>query len=172
MATISEILALESQSDSQIHLYREGIFWKAYQQSAYQILQQRNRFKVSKKHVKAVGQQIVSIGFPDSTLSQLFVPELLTQTTDKQLTIACSPIDMLAYQAWFDSVEITEKVKQTEKKENTDIVAPIIPHRQQAEATNKEEIIIRRLRAFRIEHSTPMDCMLFLVSIRNEFETI
>jgi len=42
MSKINEILVVEESNDSSIYLYKEGAFWKAYQQSAYPFLRMTN----------------------------------------------------------------------------------------------------------------------------------
>ena len=68
MASISDILKREELQNPRIYLHKEGIFWKAYQYSAYQIVQRQVNIKPKKKFIKTVSCEIVSLGFPDITL--------------------------------------------------------------------------------------------------------
>ena len=57
-------------------LFRSGVFWTAYEQSAL-ILGHHKPLKISVKFVKTVNQQVISVGFPDATLkffSDIFGP--------------------------------------------------------------------------------------------------
>jgi hypothetical protein len=60
--TIKEILDSEDKNKGYIYLRLEGIFWKAYEQSAYLFIREMKPFKVVKHFVKAVEQNIVSLG--------------------------------------------------------------------------------------------------------------
>lgn len=76
MPSIIEIIGKETKNTDCIHLYKEGLFWKAYQQSAYRINHLPFvEYKVIKKYVKAVGQEVISIGFPSLNLSKHFKEE-------------------------------------------------------------------------------------------------
>ncbi|MDR0334140.1 MAG: hypothetical protein LBI15_11865 [Dysgonamonadaceae bacterium] len=45
-----------------VNLYKEGIFWMAYEQSAYAVCQIKP-YIARKKYVKAVSAEVVSVGF-------------------------------------------------------------------------------------------------------------
>jgi hypothetical protein len=60
--SIQEITTIEDQNTGEIHLHKEGMFWKAYQQSAYLFTREVKAFKVSKKWVKAVGREVAGFG--------------------------------------------------------------------------------------------------------------
>ena len=51
-------------SSKHILLYKEGVFWVAYEQSAYYIAQYKG-YKPTKKYFKNINQTIVSVGFPN-----------------------------------------------------------------------------------------------------------
>ena len=71
MPTTTEILVAEQAKDRlSIQFYSEGIFYKAYQQSAWLACLLLNRFTVKKKLIKKAGQDVISIGFPKTSLSK------------------------------------------------------------------------------------------------------
>jgi len=49
--SIQEITTIEDQNTGEIRLHKEGIFWKAYQQSAYLFTREVKVFKVYRKWV-------------------------------------------------------------------------------------------------------------------------
>ena len=51
-----EITNKEAANSGEINLYLEGIFWKAYQQSAYLFVKNLADFKLSGKFIKAISQ--------------------------------------------------------------------------------------------------------------------
>jgi hypothetical protein len=68
MPKIEEILHYEEEkSQGEVILFLEGKFWKAYEKSAY-VLTKLYGFKPTKRYVKLVGQEIISVGFPQETL--------------------------------------------------------------------------------------------------------
>ncbi len=68
MPTINEILQAERNRDTvRIVLFLEGKFWRAYERSAF-ALTQRFGFKPSKRYIKLVEEEIISVGFPKEQL--------------------------------------------------------------------------------------------------------
>ncbi len=59
---------IDRETGQKIYLYKQGVFWTAYEQSAL-ILRHHKPLKISVKSVKAVNQPVVSVGFPDATLA-------------------------------------------------------------------------------------------------------
>lgn len=69
--TIKEKLQLLSGSaPNEMHLFKEGVFWIAYEQCAYWFHLKKG-YKPTKKFVKTVGQEVVSVGFPESVLANM-----------------------------------------------------------------------------------------------------
>ena len=64
--TIKEIIQIENGNGNTIILLREGIFWRAYEKSAYAFSMQIHPYKPTRKWVIAVKQDVVSLGFPVS----------------------------------------------------------------------------------------------------------
>lgn len=145
MALITEILGKERESDDKIYLHREGIFWKAYQRSAFHVIQRRGGMKLTKKYVKTVKCEVVSLGFPDVTLLKMFREEEINKLNEKTLLIHVDKLNPQEYDRWFRSHSL-----------------PFPKER------SREEEVLAKLREFRIEDATPMDCMIFLNSIRKE----
>jgi len=148
--SIQEIINIEDRNKGEIHLYKEGIFWKAYQQSAYHFTREVRAFKISKKMVKSVGREVVSLGFPKNALEQYFSKEKLTEINEKQLLITGYTFKMEDYQQWLESLPLVSKQKQTNDRQ------PI----------NKEDAVLALLLGFRVERSTPMECMQLVVSLQ------
>lgn len=63
--TKKEIYDAEQQNFDKIILHKEGLFWIAYERSAYRVFHDIKRFKPNKKYIKIVGAEVVSLGFPD-----------------------------------------------------------------------------------------------------------
>lgn len=76
---LSSVLSMETSDAVCIYLHREGVFWKAYERSAYLFLQKtKMNYKVKCRKVKSLGTTICSVGFPDTVLHQLFSSAELT----------------------------------------------------------------------------------------------
>lgn len=74
---LQEILKIESANTKSINLFKEGIFWRVYQHSAYSFTKQIKDLKVQKKFYKNVNSVVVCVGLPDTILAQI---EALSQS--------------------------------------------------------------------------------------------
>ena len=64
--TIQEKIACtHNASTSEIHLWKEGVFWVAYEQSAYAVWLLK-KYRPTRKFIKSAGMEVVCIGFPQS----------------------------------------------------------------------------------------------------------
>lgn len=71
MPSINEILENESQNNgSFILLYPEGMFYKAYERSAWLACMYLGNLLVEKRYIKKVQQDVVSVGFPKSSIEK------------------------------------------------------------------------------------------------------
>lgn len=70
MPTLLDIVSREKEEGQAIHLYSEGLFYKAYDRSAWLCCMLFQEFKVSCRFVKTVGDHVLSIGFPQSSLGK------------------------------------------------------------------------------------------------------
>jgi hypothetical protein len=51
----------------EVNWYKEGLFWVAYEQSAYFVWRLKG-YKPTKKYVKKVQGEVVAVGFPERGL--------------------------------------------------------------------------------------------------------
>ncbi|MCL1689403.1 hypothetical protein [Elizabethkingia anophelis] len=65
---IKDIVAGENYNSLQ--LYRQGVFWVGYEQSAY-VLWLYKRYKVSVRYIKSLKRAVLSVGFADSVLDEV-----------------------------------------------------------------------------------------------------
>jgi hypothetical protein len=142
--TKREILDLEKKNKDKIYLHKEGTFWIAYERSAHRFVEGIRAYKVTKKHIKVIGTEITSIGFPESALSNLAIE--IVDRTDKLITLK-APVkkNERKFEKWKSEVKQSEPPKET---------AP--------PGVSLEE----RLRNFDLENKTPLDCMAFLVELK------
>lgn len=66
--TYKEIISREEQNQDCVWLYREGIFVKAYERSAYFVHTLIRDFKLSKRYIKTINMDVISLGFPEQTV--------------------------------------------------------------------------------------------------------
>lgn len=152
--TLEEIIHIEDPLGDKIHLYREGLFWKAYEYSAYRFFFGINRFKPLKKSVKKIGKDVVSIGFPTTSLEkfcQLY--SVLTKEDHHLLIVPKNIVTMLSFVQWKDGILLTP-------------IKPKLIQESSIVQLNVEDEILR----FNIESKTPIECMTWLSSLKQKIK--
>lgn len=153
MPTIKEILSSEQSKDQLcIQLYSEGIFYKAYEHSAWLAYHVLNRFMVKKKYIKKAGQEIVSIGFPKTALSKWAAGRKMYESETK----AAIYIDESEY----DSIPEKDFTRWKDTITNG--------CEQKTEHKAMDNGIIEQIRLFPVESKTPIECMMFVSSLKKE----
>lgn len=109
MSNLVEILSKEQENGRTIYFYREGVFYKAYEQSAYLFVHYVKPFQVKKRFVKSVKREVVTIGFPTNSLSNYFPKEKIKEagnTAEVELEEMINPTEFIS---WKEAIEITEE---------------------------------------------------------------
>lgn len=147
--SILEILQLEKENTS-IILHKEGVFWKAYERSAYLFVHHIKAYSVQRKYYKNVGQDIVYIGFPQDyffNFKTVFVEKKLTVTeSEKEINISgFDDFSQAVFEQWKESLQQN------------------ISTHTMLDASIKDKI-----RGFPVINKSPLECQQFLIEIQNE----
>jgi len=104
--TSRDFIAAEATNTDRIILYREGLFWKAYERSAYALCSQVRPLKPTRKVLKALrGGDLISVGFPSASESAtLGGLETVERSDNRWVVAAPRQIDGEAFGAWKASV--------------------------------------------------------------------
>lgn len=162
MATIKEKLSLEkSKQPASLLLHKEGIFYIAYEHSAWLFCSVIHAFKVKKRFVKNVAAEVVSIGFPMTSLEKLCDAYKVTTVADDMVCVElphAAVCNLVGYDDWKKRIPLepeqrNEPADKDEKNMKTGT----------ADMYNQ---IIEKLKDFPIECKTPLECMLFLSEIK------
>jgi hypothetical protein len=142
MTTLQEKLIRET--GQQIFLYKQGVFWTAYEQSAL-ILSRHKPLKISVRFVKSVNKKVISVGFPDASLK--FFGNLFGQfvETDKhtgyfELNGTDDGIDLAA-------------LRQEIIGQHPDKVS---------DKSNWQSDLAQQILSFRLAEKTPLEAMMFV----------
>lgn len=109
MRFFEEIAEREDRNLYEIVLYPEGLFYKAYERSAFACVSRVSPFKPSKKHIKYCARDMVSVGFPAAVLSKYF-PSAPRPLADGRVVIALTDrIDPGACEVWKASLPLKER---------------------------------------------------------------
>ena len=100
--TSKDFIEAEAGNNGSIILYREGLFWKAYEKSAYAVCTQIKPLKAIKRRLKSLGGgEIVSVGFPCKH-EQKYIGSLEHMETmpDRLVLRTLKPIDGQRFEEW------------------------------------------------------------------------
>lgn len=159
-----KILEQESanSNSNEIHLYQEGMFWKAYEYSAYRFTFGICAFMVKKKFIRTLSRDMVSIGFPMDSLKKHSALFDLVSEGDKQCTIipkSCTP--PMPFEEWRASIPLIESKTATPSKNV--VVASSVP---QYQCKSEAEKIVDEIRRYNLANATPMECMMWLSQLK------
>lgn len=178
-------LRYENENTNVIHLWLEGMFWKAYERSAYLFVNRISGYKPYKKFVKAVGGEVVAIGFPTKALGKLLEGRSVEYIDDKHYILNGFTIDtqeLKGYQLWKKGVAsfpyyIVETEKKPPEEEGVggslsqtpvsvkEAESPAVAYSQPLIHSASTWALVEEIRRFRMESSTPLECMMFLAQL-------
>lgn len=143
---------LKAKEANELRLYKEGVFWIAYEEDAY-LLSQVKKLKATKKYVKLLGMEIVSVGFPSVTLNEICSHFREKERTDTLLVLHLdTPADRAEFENWKQNMEVWTR--------------EAIPATTNG---NTNDALLEKLNAFKLHLSSPMDCMRFVEELQREY---
>ncbi len=155
---------LSRETGNRIHFYREGMFWKLYNQSAFNFSQRVKQYLLKKKYVKEVKSWIVTMGFPDvvlkENLERLQEYTLSVSVSEKVVEVELKE-ELSGYQEWFEGVkeDVKELKDVREAKEEKTVSVP--------EGNGEKERILKDIRDFPILQKTPLEVQMFFIELQN-----
>lgn len=113
--TSQDFIRTEAANTDRIILYREGLFWKAYERSAFAVCSQVRAFKTTKKALKTLGGgHLVSIGFPAASENAVCgALECISREQDRVVFAAPRAVDAAEFEAWKAAQPLKEAVRRT-----------------------------------------------------------
>lgn len=179
-------LELETTNVGVVHLWLEGMFWKAYEKSAYLFVQRISGYKPYKRFVHAAGGEVLAIGFPSKAFARVTDGRTLEQVDEKHCIMSGFNVDrneMKGYYEWkqnvpsfpYAVVATQEQQPATVSEEHAPV--PVKPRKRQTPppvapvpapvsvVPEIENSLANELRRFRMESATPLDCMVFLAHL-------
>lgn len=154
--TTKEIFSAEIANTDKIILYKEGIFYKAYEKSAYAFVLRLNPYATKKKFIKVISSYVVSIGFPMSSLDKFKDQLEILERTDERIVIKTDDIDTTEFEAWKETLPIHEPKPKEVVSQVEEPKAEVLNHSR----------IVEMIRSFAVENKTPIECMIFLSEIK------
>lgn len=154
--TIKEKIDTGCNARETIILHKEGVFWVAYEQGAFYFVQAKG-YKAIKKYVKAVGGDVVSAGFPASSLEKMRGDMEIQEETDQKIVVRLKvPVDPVEFVKWKERMPLRET--QSKKKDLSDAAVKM--------NGGTFDAIIAKIREFDLSNATPLQCMVFLSELK------
>ena len=147
--TILEKITLQNQDTSKIFLFKEGIFYKAYNQGAF-LLREKN-YKVSVKKLKSIENEVLSIGFPDSALEKIIGKNQIEEYTAHLSIIPDDTYQDIDYTEWKNNL-IIEWNNQMQTDVNTTVIDK-----------NK---MIEMIKQYPLANKTPMEVFIWVSELQ------
>lgn len=202
--TMNDIIATERRNTDKIYLYLEGIFWKVYERSAFAFIHRISRYKPSKRFVKYLDTEIVSLGFPDASRAKVLGDRPLISAEDDRLVLDAGIIGVEEYERWKEALPLivpkgsslptvapaprpapaytttiygdrTPTPRQVELPPVPEVES--VPRRETAVGGRTlvqpgdrsiDETVLRDLRNFSVEDATPLECLIFVSSLKKQ----
>lgn len=159
-----------------VHLVQEGLFYRAYEWSAWLSFRYIKQFKATHRRVQKNAQDtMVFVGFPTSSLEK-YTPEgaSVQRLDDNRVQIVLpetvfepqSTAETLAddFENWKQSVPLTENSKKQIEAEKFGIAASDKPLR----LTD----IMHTILSYPIEQRSPLESMAFLADVKQQISKI
>lgn len=162
---ISDIINKENGNTGQITLHREGLFWRAYEQSAYLFAKHVRKYQVIRKHFKNVEKDIVFLGFPHSAKEDVLksINSTDIQSDEKQVSIYGFQMDEPGFLEWKSTIELK---------------AAALPYHSLAsepqmsytfnKQDNPEKSMLDMIQKFPVASKTPVECQQFIIEIQKQ----
>ncbi len=168
---IREILEIENKNTDSINLFREGLFWRCYEYSAWRFVKNIKDYRLIKRFVKIVDQDIVYLGFVDNTLPEIL--EKANKSTSSHIQKSDSLIiiqgfaETEGYMQWKEGImpEPEKRVASTLRHCSVDPGSATINNKQEI---NMHEEVILKIKQYPIINKTPVEAFNFLGELQKE----
>jgi len=157
--TISEKIT-ESNKNTKFTLFREGLFYRCYNEDAMVFAQKVKAYKVSAKYIKSVKAEVLSLGFP---VSEVEKGSLGIQAIKSALGAA-------SYEEKTDSVVflIPEnlKVNYPEFKDACIKTSELVEDKPSEYDHTNIHILVKMIQDFDLANHTPMQALAFISDLK------
>lgn len=145
-------------------LYKEGLFYKCYNEDAMVFVQRVRAYKISSKFVKSIGAEVLSLGFPVSevekgNLTLLSISEAIgaeSYNEESHGIVFSLKADIKQYYDVFQAEIINVKELNAEKVSDND--------------TANSKNLVKKIQEFDLANHTPMQCIVFIQELKNQIK--
>jgi hypothetical protein len=153
---ISGIIFIEEGNTNSIHLYKEGSFWKAYEHSAYLFVKHIKSYQTRLRYYKNIGQEVISIGFPDIALPTILEESNMIQQSETQVTLRLKEELVIEdFLVWKTQTPLTVIQKASKQEQNK---------------TEQDSYLSISILSFPVANKTPIECMQFIAELQKQLK--
>ena len=147
--TILDKVTLQQQDTTKIFLFKEGVFYKAYNEGAF-LLKDKN-YKVAVKKIKSVENEVLSIGFPIS-----FFDKIRENKESEEFDNYVSLQSNIAYSNKMYSEWRNNQLANNSNSSDT----------SNSTKNFDTKVLIDSIKNYPLANKTPMDAFLFIKEIQ------
>jgi len=149
------MLKNESDNFNAIVLYKEGMFWRAYERSAMLFVLHIKAFQLTKKYIKNAQSEVVYLGFPDTGLKTVLeiMSNKIIEKSEKQIICRSFTIIEEDFTQWKSKISITPE-KQAKTQSNAVRV--------------NAKAVLEQLNKFPVAAKTSEECQQFIVELQTQ----
>lgn len=179
MATLKEILSLETETSMRIYLKKEGVFWKCYDRSAFRVSKLRPAYTVRKRFYVTVDREMVSVGFPIDSVYDLFdgYPQLDPSSglhyVDSEVVVRTDEFERWMCHIPLDPPQVRRKNPRDEYPKAV-VPPPVVVDspKQDPPPVQQPDAELRALiTQFDLNVETPLSCMNFIQQLKRKVES-
>jgi len=162
---VKEKIAQELNNENSIYLLKEGIFWRAYNQSAMRFVNNLKPLKIIRKYIKKVKQDIFYCGFPESSLADIRERAVekgfqITETGDKKIVISGVSAEE-DYKNWMEN----QKQAPPNLPKGEAVIGEFLK-KENSTGSN----IIQQIQQYPLENATPLETMMFVQKLKQSIK--
>lgn len=143
--TILEKITLQNQNPSKIYLFKEGIFYKVYNEGAF-LLKTKN-YKVAVKKIKSIDNEVLSIGFPESVFEKLKEEFVIENFEGYSCCNSNETFHETVYQNWQNQIINSQPVNTKE---------------------SNQQLIIMEIKNYPLATKTPIEVFAWVASLQSK----
>jgi len=173
---IKEVIQLENGNTRCCYLIPDGIFWRAYEKSAFWFVKNLKPYLITKKHFKGINADVAFLGFPDTVLHEILAlveaNGYLVNKQEKMVTIGGIEI-MEGFENWKNEIpyQTPDQPKPLLVREPAGKYETVqgfeAPQSLLRSSEGIAALALARIKSFPIAERTPLECQQFIVELQN-----
>ena len=174
--TYKERIDKEDRNHNCLILYKEGIFFKAYEQSAYAFHTRIQPFQLKAKTLKDVEQPYITLGFPQSQQEKyLSGLKIIEENPEYLIAELPEPINKDAFVSWKSGVLASTATQEPSSDAGEGAERPDAqpePERELTEGNAALAALLNKVLDLNMAAMTPMTAFNFLYQFQTDLKEI